>query len=311
MQGNSSLFERESDIGENASHFSGALAIEKINHLISSTILIAVRRIYLQVSDCSYGFNPNLMKTIPALLALIVMCTISYGQGDVAQTMLPEIPWLNGTVVLNDGTHLKGKLKYNDRVGLLAFEDSRGDNRSFTARTIATFEYVDDKVKRRRVFYSLEYEDPEKKSTKRPFVFELLTEFDDFALLSRYDAMDVRQVVAPVSFTSSPATSSPRTIIDLAETVYILTPEGDIEPIFRLSEFLSDGGVFDSERKKKRIVDRMLMPYFNDDAYVEMMAYVDREQMDIWEKEDFIKALSYYKEVLVRMDNEGGATAQR
>lgn len=251
------------------------------------------------------------MKTQITLLVLIVTCTISYGQGDVAQTMLPEIPWLKGTVVLNDGTQLRGKLKYNDRVGLLAYEDGSGDSRSFTARTIATFEYVDEKVNRRRVFYSLEYEDHEKKGTKRPFVFELLKEFDDFALLSRYDPMDVRQVVAPVSFTSSPATSSPRTIIDLAETVYILTPEGGLEPIFRLSEFLSDGGVFDSEKKKKRIIDRMLMPYFNDDAYVEMMAFVEREEMDIWEKEDFIKALGFYKEVLVRMDKEGGATAQR
>jgi hypothetical protein len=168
---------------------------------------------------------------------------------------------------------------------------------------------MDEKVNRRRVFYSLEYGDPERQGSKREYLFELLQEFDDFAVLSRFDAMDIRQVVAPVSFTSMPATSSPRTIIDLAETVYILTPQGEIEPIFRLSEFLSDGGVFDSERKKRKIVDRLLMPYFNDDAYTDMMAYVDREELDIWEKEDFIKALGYYKEVLQNMDTD--ATAGR
>lgn len=242
------------------------------------------------------------MKSAAVILLLIVNSTISFCQGDIAQTMLPELPWLKGTVVLTDGTQLKGLLKYNDRVGLLAYEDGLGDNRSLTARTIATFEYMDEKVNRRRVFYSLEYGDPERQGSKRPFLFELLTEFDDYALLSRYDAMDIRQVVPPVSFTSMPATGSPRTIIDLAETVYILTPEGDIEPIFRLSEFLSDGGVFDSEKKKRKIVDRMLLPYFNDDGYYHMMAYVDRERLDIWEKEDFIKALTYYKEVLRKMD---------
>jgi hypothetical protein len=249
------------------------------------------------------------MKTPTVILLLIVICTISYGQGDLAETMLPELQWIKGNVVLTDGTQLKGMLKYNDRVGLLAYEDGAGDNRSFTARTIVTFEYLDEKVNRRRVFYSLEYGDPERQGSKREYMFELLKEFDDFAVLSRFDAMDIRQVVAPVSFTSMPATSSPRTIIDLAETVYILTPEGEIEPIFRLSEFLSDGGVFDSERKKKKIVDRMLMPYFNDDAYTEMMAYVDREELDIWEKEDFIKALGYYKETLQKMDAD--ATAGR
>jgi len=249
------------------------------------------------------------MKTTTALVLLIVICTISYGQGDVAQAMLPEIPWTDGNLVLNDGTRLTGKLKYNDRVGLLAFEDGAGDSRSFTARTIATFEYQDEKVSRKRVFYSLEYEDPERKGSKRAFVFELLKEFDDYAMLSRFDPMDVRQVVAPVSFTSSPATGSPRTIIDLAETVYILTREGEIAPIFRLSEFISDGGVFDSERKKRRMVDRMLLPYFNDDAYYQMMEYVDEQELDIWEKEDFIKALGFYKETLKNMDEK--TTADR
>jgi len=242
------------------------------------------------------------MKTTTAILSLIVICTISYGQGDVAETMLPEIPWTQGNLVLNDGTKLSGKLKFNDRVGLLAFEDGAGDNRSFTARTIATFEYQDEKVNRKRVFYSLEYEDPEREGSKRAFVFELLKEFDDYAVLSRFDPMDVRQVVAPVSFTSMPATGSPRTIIDLAETVYILTREGDIQPIYRLSEFISDGGVFDSERKKRRMVDKMLLPYFNDDAYFEMMEYVDEKELDIWAKEDFIKALTFYKETLKNMD---------
>jgi hypothetical protein len=246
------------------------------------------------------------MKTTTILL-LLVSCTISYGQGDVAETMLPELQWIKGNIVLADGTQMKGMLKYNDRVGVLAYEDGAGENRSFTARTIATFDYMDEKVNRRRVFYSLEYGDSERQGAKRAYMFELLKEFDDFAVLSRFDAMDIRQVIEPVSFTSMPATSSPRTIIDLAETVYILSPEGEIQPVFRLSEFLSDGGVFDSERKKRKIVDRMLMPYFNDTAYIEMMEYVDREELDIWEKEDFVKALGYYKDTLQKMDADAAA----
>ncbi|MGC3943112.1 MAG: hypothetical protein QM762_01010 [Chryseolinea sp.] len=248
------------------------------------------------------------MKTTTAILLLIVASTISYGQGDLAQTMLPELQWNTGNIVLNDGTQLKGKLKYNDRVGLLAFEDGAGDSRSFTARTISTFEYFDEKVNRRRVFYSIEYGDPERPGNKRAFLFELLKEFDDYALLSRFDPMDVRQVVAPVSFNSMPATSSPRTIIDLAETVYILTPQGDMQPIFRLSEFITDGGVFDSERKKRRTIDKLLMPYFNDDGYIKMMDFVDEKELDIWEKEDFITALGYYKETLKKMDAEAVAS---
>src|SRR6188472_87509 len=111
------------------------------------------------------------MKTTTILL-LIVSCTISYGQGDVAETMLPELQWIKGNVVLADGTQLKGMLKYNDRVGLLAYEDGAGENRSFTARTIATFDYMDEKVNRRRVFYSLEYGDPERQGAKRAYLFE-------------------------------------------------------------------------------------------------------------------------------------------
>jgi hypothetical protein len=40
-----------------------------------------------------------------------------------------------------------------------------------------------------------------------------------------------------------------------------------------------------------------------------MMEYVDREELDIWEKEDFVKALGYYKDTLQKMDAD--ATAGR
>jgi hypothetical protein len=224
------------------------------------------------------------------------MCTISNGQGDVAETMLPELPWQKGRIVLNDGTQLQGMLKYNDRVGLLAYEDANGDSRSLTARSVASFEYVDEHVNRRRVFYSFDYYDSQRSGAKRPFMFELLQEFEEFAVLSRFDATNVRHVEAPVSFTSMPATGSPRTIIDLAETVYLLHPDGEIEPIFRLSDHISNSGIFESEKKKRKIVDRMLSPYFPDGPYAEMMAFVDREALDIWAKEDFIKALKHYNE---------------
>lgn len=247
------------------------------------------------------------MKSTALILLLTVAGTVSYSQGDLAQTMLPELQWNKGNVVLTDGTQMSGMLKYNERVGLLTYEDGSGDNRTLTARTISTFEYFDEKVKRRRVFYSIEYGDPERQGNKRPFLFELLKEFDDYALLSRYDPMDVRQVVAPVSFNAMPATSSPRTIIDLAETVYILTPEGDMHPIFRLSEFIADGGVFDSEKKKRRTIDKLLTPYFNEEGYQKMMDYVDAKELDIWEKEDFINALTFYKETVQKINTESAA----
>ncbi len=237
------------------------------------------------------------MKIYSSILLVIVSITSGFAQSDAAEALLPALKWNKGSVVLIDGTELKGNLKYNERAGLLSFE-SDTEARSFTPRGIVGFEFYDTNVNRHRVFYSFEYEDPFREPTSHPYVFEVLKEFDDFAVLSRFDPMDIRHVTPAVSFTAMPATNIPRSSLDLSETVYILTRDGEIAPYLRLGERMADGGLFDSEKKKKKSVNRVLSEYFAEPGLSRMMDYAERESLNVTEKEDFIKALTYYKQLM-------------
>ena len=122
---------------------------------------------------------------------LIVVTVISswaavdaFGQDVLVQSALPlSIEWSSGSAMTNDGTELKGLLKYNDKSGLLFYEN-RNDTKTLTARKVVGFEFFDEKLGKQRVFYSFPYEDS-KNNIKRPLFFEAIKEFERFAVLSK------------------------------------------------------------------------------------------------------------------------------
>ena len=88
--------------------------------------------------------------------------------------------WYEGSLMTTDGTELKGLLWFNDNNGVLSFRTGEA-TRVFTARSVAGFEMFDENQQKQRVFYSLEYEDPDQPGAKRAYFFELLNDFGKFA----------------------------------------------------------------------------------------------------------------------------------
>lgn len=239
------------------------------------------------------------MNKVVAFLLLMVIFTTTYSQGEYAGMMLPDLEWGQGSVMLNDGTELKGMLKYNDKVGMLSFENG-SDSRSFTARGITGFEFFDEKVQRQRVFYTLEYMDEEREAAKRPYLFEVLKEFSNFAVVSKIDPVVVTQSTgSPGAYPLLEGTATTSTKIILTESVFVLTSDGDIKPYLKLIRYIHDKTMFDIDKTKRKIVDRKLhKAYFIEPGYSKMLEYIKREDLDMEDKEDFIKALSYYKDVM-------------
>ena len=124
-------------------------------------------------------------------------------QDVIFESALPlSIEWSSGSILTNDGTELKGLLKYNDKNGLLSYENGN-DTKILTARKVAGFEFLDEKIGKQRVFYSFPYEDSQN-NVKRHLFFEAIKEFDRFAVLSKVDPVEIDQ--SPVS---SPARIDP------------------------------------------------------------------------------------------------------
>jgi hypothetical protein len=72
--------------------------------------------------------------------------------------------WNDGTVTLNDGQILSGRLKLNTKTGLLGFESTAALN-SFTAKSILGFDYFDADRDKRRRYISVKYDGADLKKT--------------------------------------------------------------------------------------------------------------------------------------------------
>src|SRR5688572_16497841 len=136
-----------------------------------------------------YGTASN-WYVIAIIVISLFAATDAFSQDALIESALPlSIEWSSGSIMTNDGSELKGLLKFNDKNGILSYQNG-GDTRAFTARNVAGFEFFDEGVKKQRVFYSFAYEDSQN-NIKRPLFFEVIKEFETFAVLSKVDPLEV------------------------------------------------------------------------------------------------------------------------
>ena len=86
-----------------------------------------------------------------------------------------KIEWFEGSILLNDGSLLKGLIKYDDNSAILSFQDGMS-SKVFTSSRVATFQFFDEAMQKQRVFYAFPYEDP-KTMAMRPLFFEVIREY--------------------------------------------------------------------------------------------------------------------------------------
>src|SRR5689334_22568635 len=130
-------------------------------------------------------------RRVSVLLGCVLFSMASQAQEKVLKEIQAANIWCDGSILLNDGSELKGLLRYDDKNSIVNFQD--GDNaRSFTARSVAGFEFSDAISNKQRIFYSLEYEDPLNNAVQ-PLFFELLRDFQTFAIISKIDPVAVSE----------------------------------------------------------------------------------------------------------------------
>lgn len=240
------------------------------------------------------------MKTL-----LLVLLTLSFAnsiaQDKISDALVPDLnEWGKGSIMLNDNTELKGMIRYNDRTRVVSFE-SGTVNRSFNARSIQGFEFFDENTQRQRVFFTQPFEDEETGLVK-PFFFEVLQDLNSFVVLSLLQQPQIKVKTTKSMHPEGQGTggTNSTTVFRRVETVYILTPSGDIQPFMKITQKISDGLFFDHEKKRKTFIDRNLFDqYFIEPGYSRMKEYAEANDLEFSEKEDFIKILEEYKKVMV------------
>ena len=244
------------------------------------------------------------MKTI--ILSIVLVLTAN---GLEAQSIAEDVDffagpeWYEGTIVLNSGAKLKGLLKYNDKADILSYECGR-ESRSFTARSVKTFQFFDEIAGKSRSFCTISIED-RKHNVKRPLFFEVVMELNDFVLLSKLSPIkfEKREYTTPAIF--NPGTGSfsagryygfPSTI-SLTETLFVMSSDGHVHPYLQIVDKDVDGVLFDRSSTKNRILDEEAIKNSTGPRYKKLTAFAKENDLHFDEKNELLKILSHYQQL--------------
>lgn len=213
-----------------------------------------------------------------------------------------DIEWSDGKIELNDGVSLKGLIQFNDKTGILSFEEG-GNRRSFTARTVAAFEYFDHGAGKRKFFLSLPFEDSHS-GAKRPLFFEVLKEFESFAVLLKKDPVEVNQLVThapgtPLNNENAMTNSNTIVRVHQLETIYFMSSSAEIDLYLEIENREINGMFGQRSRTKQNSYNESILKKYLGTSYGQIQAYKKENNLKFNVKEDFLRLMEYY-ETLVK-----------
>lgn len=240
-------------------------------------------------------------------LLLINFLSILVTAQDLTELVTSKEEWFQGSILLNDESELKGLLLYNNKTGILSYQ-SGTISKSFTPRNVIAFEFYDEAKSKQRLFYSIEYED-DKTSSKRPFFFELVKDYGDFALVSRIDPLEVKKqrstsdvlfnkttpnALNPNLGSSTFFEETPRTI--QLETVYLFDLiNSKANPIAEITnEYIERVLLDDKTRVSDKLVGRKFLKEFMGNRYSEVINYANDQGLELDNKKDLIMIFDYF-----------------
>ena len=114
-----------------------------------------------------------------------------------------------------------------------------------------------------------------------------------FAVVARFDQPSITHT----STSSLSEGYGLKAEISLSEKIYVLNSDGQIKPFLKLTNSFKES-LLNPDGKRNSIIDKdVLKQYFEEPAYTKMMEYVKQEDLNMDDREHYIKALSFYKQV--------------
>ena len=142
-------------------------------------------------------------------------------------------------------------------------------------------------------------------NVKRPLFFEVLADLKNFAVLSKIAPIriDKREYATPAMF--NPATgvfASGRyygypSTISHTETIFFLSREGELRPFLEIKEKEIDGMFSDRSVVRNTILDDELLERFTGSQYRSLMQFARKNDLNLKEKEDFVRLMKHYRDI--------------
>lgn len=237
-----------------------------------------------------------------AIIACFSLSDIALAQRKRSTILKYDAKHRDGKVLLTDGTELSGGIAFNDNEGIITLVDGT-DSKAFNSRDVLKFEFYSDELGRYRVFYSLEYNDPET-GVKDAEFFEVLKELSSFAVLVRIERLktQVRSGLSSPYLSGTPAsttmTNGNSTKITQTQTVFFMNERGDMEPYLRFTEKELQGNVLDWNEKHSQYINADLFKKYTGEHFKQLVEYARANKLSFKRKADITTILDKYEDLI-------------
>lgn len=232
------------------------------------------------------------MKILNLTLLLIFFFSIGFVQAQIQNDL-----WFDGSVQLEDGETIEGKLSYysDHKTGMLQL-NTGNKILSYDAKQIISFSFYDDQLGVNRRFYSLPFK-REGENYDIMLFFEASVEGSHLSLLSKTIFKTETRATNPYSYRygghyipswyNDPYMSRTYSVMVPYETLYIVSPESNIEQY-------TDPTPVNSRRVRYRKPDSNLLLQMMKDKRRKVETFVEKNKLDYREKNDLVKVIHYY-----------------
>jgi hypothetical protein len=238
-----------------------------------------------------------MIRTSIARFGLIVGLTFSsflaYTQkGSKASIIHSNTVVRPGKVTTVDGLELKGTVSFNQNESIVTVTTS-DESKSFNARRLLSFELNEPGRKGSRLFYSLVFPDPHTGITDPDF-FEVLAEFDAFAVLSRQGRLQSR---TSTEVNRNTSTANTTVTLSRSEIIYFMDNKGDFFPYVGISQTESITSLYRLKNNGGGFIDKEVFKKFTGEYYPLLKSFAKKNGFRFTVKDDLRTILQEYKKL--------------
>ena len=254
------------------------------------------------------------------VLVFMVLSVAGYCQFD---NLGINTAWNKGSINLTNGEKLTGFIQNNEQLHLIRYKPSLSNDdgsRLINEQGIALMEYYDLQTKTTRKFASISYKAqslPESLAGKKKSfelsnrdiegisLFEILMEYKQFAALCRVTKVDVATRTRKADVLSAIDTKNDWDVtkevgFEYFEEFYFFNDEGRLFPVLILNYLERDKENFLYKRNYKNYkpdLNRAIVKRHMEQYWDKVEEYLDKNDLSMKLKSDFLSLLEYYKEL--------------
>jgi hypothetical protein len=222
------------------------------------------------------------MKFALTAFVFLFACQVTFAQFD---SLGLYTKWSEGTLMLENDRLLKGYIRHNDKLGVVKFKQDLEDDEQFYIDTrVLAMEYFDEDQIRYRKFatFNINIEEMGRTAT---MLFEVMREFKDFAVLIRYDKVNLVLRERYTSFN--------KIGYEQFERICLVDRDGKAEALLVINNFRPAGPTVFVPKVTSHF-NRPVMKRCMGTFWPLVNAYIKTNKLNMNAKADVLEAIDYY-----------------